>query len=335
MLADKLPRVRLATLPTPIERLPRLGAHLGLELWVKRDDLTGLAGGGNKTRKLEFSAGEALERGCDTLITMGAVQSNHCRQTAAAAARLGLRCILVIRGPAPAETRGNLLLDFLLGAQLRFTGDRTREEVAAEVFSSEARSGRKPFLIPIGASDEYGAVGYAAAVEELAEQMAEDGLTFDRVVLASSSFGTQVGLCLGNKALGLGVEIAGVSIDHEAADLREGVSRIARATARRLGLDVDLTPDEVVCFDGYLGGGYSVMGESEREAILMAARFEGLLLDPVYTGRAMAGLIDLTRSGVIRRGERILFWHTGGAPALEAYAEGLTGRPSPDAAIRA
>lgn len=325
MLTDRVPRIRLAELPTPIEELPRLSKALGgPRLLVKRDDLTGLAGGGNKTRKLEFSVGEALARGADTLVTLGAVQSNHARQTAAAAARCGLRCVLVLGGAAPGgAARGNLLLDRLLGAEVVFTGSRTREEVAGEVIAAERAAGRRPFLIPVGASDEIGAVGFVAAAEELAAQLEVQRLTVDRIVVASSSYGTQAGLCLGARALGLSAQIAGIAIDSTRAEVQAGVADLAGRTARRLLLDVPVDPEDVVAFDGYLGGGYAVLGDPEREAIRLAARQEGLLLDPVYTGRAMAGLVDLVRRGTFGAGETLLFWHTGGTPALDAYAEGL------------
>jgi D-cysteine desulfhydrase family pyridoxal phosphate-dependent enzyme len=324
MLTDAVPRVRFAQLPTPIEELPRLSAALGgPRLLVKRDDLTGLAAGGNKTRKLEFSVGEARRQGADTLVTIGAVQSNHARQTAAAAARCGLRCVLVLGGAPPATARGNLLLDRLLGAEVVFTGGREREEVAQEVVAAQRAAGHRPFLIPVGASDEIGAAGFVAAAEELAGQLVERQLRVNRIVVASSSYGTQAGLCLGVKALGLGVQVAGVAIDSRRAEVQAGVAALAGRTARRLGLDVAVDPGEVVAFDGYLGGGYAVMGEPEREAIRLAAGEEGLLLDPVYTGRAMAGLVDLVRRGTFAAGETLLFWHTGGTPALDAYAEGL------------
>jgi D-cysteine desulfhydrase family pyridoxal phosphate-dependent enzyme len=324
MLTDIVPRVRLGHLPTPIEELPRLARALGLRrLLVKRDDLTGLAGGGNKTRKLEFSVGEALRQGADTLVTLGAVQSNHARQTAAAASRCGLRCVLVLGGNAPAAARGNLLLDRLLGAEVVFSGARTREQAAAQLVADQRAAGHRPFLIPVGASDEVGAVGFVAALEELKGQMDVQGLELDRLIVASSSFGTQAGLCVGARALGFGPKIVGISIDSARAELQAGVADIAQRTARRLGLDVSVEPDQVVAFDGYLGGGYAVLGDAEREAILLAARQEGLLLDPVYTGRAMAGLIDLARRGEIGKREAVLFWHTGGTPALHAYGEEL------------
>src|SRR6266540_2341572 len=196
MLTDKLPRVRLGHFPTPLDELPRLSRALGgPRLFVKRDDQTGLATGGNKTRKLEFSVAEALRRGADTLVTLGAVQSNHARQTAAAAAACGLRCVLVLRGRAPEVTTGNLLLDHLLGARVVFTGERAGEEVAGAVVAEEEAAGRRPYLIPLGASDEVGAAGFVAAMEELQAQLEERRLRVDRVVFASSSFGTQAGMC--------------------------------------------------------------------------------------------------------------------------------------------
>jgi len=330
MLTDHLPRVRLGHLPTPLHELPRLSRALGgPRLLVKRDDQTGLATGGNKTRKLEFSVGEALRQGADTLVTLGAVQSNHARQTAAAAAACGLGCVLVLRGHPPAAATGNLLLDHLLGARVVFSGDRAREQVAGEVVARERAAGRRPFLIPVGASDEIGAAGFAAAVEELQAQLAERELAVDRILFASSSFGTQAGLCVGAKALGLRAQLAAIAIDAPRAEVQAGVADIAGRLARRLGVDAGVGPGEVVAYDGYLGKGYAVMGEPEREAILLAARQEGLLLDPVYTGRAMAGLIDLVRRGEIGKSETVLFWHTGGSPALYAYAEELMEARSP------
>ena len=324
MLTDKLPRVRLGHFPTPLDELPRLSRALGgPRLLVKRDDQTGLATGGNKTRKLEFSVGEALRRGADTLVTLGAVQSNHARQTAAAAARCGLRCILVLRGHAPSTVTGNLLLDHLLGAQVVFSGERTREEVAERILADEQAAGRHPYLIPVGASDEFGAPGYVAALEELDAQLAERKLHPDRVLFATSSFGTQAGMCVGARALGFKPQIAAIAIDSQRAEVQAGVAGIANRTFRRLGLESSLSPQEVVAYDGYLGAGYAVMGEPEKEAIQLAARYEGILLDPVYTGRAMAGLIDLVRKREIGKGETIVFWHTGGSAALYAYADQL------------
>src|SRR5229473_5078712 len=221
MLTDRLPRVRLGHLPTPLHELPRLSQALGgPRLFVKRDDQTGLAAGGNKTRKLEFIVGEALRRDADTLIALGAVQSNHVRQTAAAAAACGLRCIAVLGGDAPPVATGNLLLDHLLGARIVFAGKRDREQVAEEIVSAETAAGRRPYLIPYGGSDEVGAAGFVAALEELKAQLDEIRIRADRVVFASSSFGTQAGLCVGAKSLGFEARLVGIAIDSTRAELQ-------------------------------------------------------------------------------------------------------------------
>lgn len=319
-----LPRFPLAHLPTPLEPLPRLSHILGVQLWVKRDDQTGLALGGNKTRKLEYLVAEALAQDADTLVTVGAAQSNHCRQTAAAAARAGLRCVLVLRGRPPAETTGNVLLDQLLGAELRWTGDRSRDEVFHEAVAAERAAGRRPYAIPLGGSTSTGAAAYADAVFELKDQLEAHGVTPSRIVFASSSAGTQAGLAVGAQLAGLAAEILGISVDLPAAELRARVADLATETAARLGAPRVYTPDEIRVNADYLGGGYAVLGAPEREAIQLFAGTEGMLVDPVYTGRAAAGLIDLVRRGVIRPGQTVLFWHTGGAPALFAYAEQLT-----------
>ena len=327
MLTDGLPRVRLGQLPTPLHEMPRLASALGgPRLFVKRDDQTGLATGGNKTRKLEFSVAEALRQGADTLVTLGAVQSNHARQTAAAAAACGLRCVLVLRGQAPEAATGNLLLDHLLGARVVFSGERTRERVAEEMMVAERAAGHRPYLVPLGASDEVGAAGFVAALEELARQLENQRIAADRIVFASSSFGTQAGLCVGAKALGFRPQLAAIAIDSDLRELRAGVVDIAARLVRRLGLETSIAEEEVVGHDRYLGAGYAVLGEPEREAIELTARREGILLDPVYTGRAMAGLFDLVRRGEFGKRETVVFWHTGGTAALHAYAEQLAPR---------
>lgn len=318
-----LPRFALAHLPTPLEPLPRLSHLLGVQLWVKRDDQTGLALGGNKTRKLEYLVAEALAQDADSLVTVGAVQSNHCRQTAAAAARAGLRCVLVLRGQPPAETTGNVLLDHLLNAELRWAGDRPRDEVFHEVVAAERAAGRRPYPIPLGGSTSTGAAAYADAVLELKDQLDAQGAAPSRIVFASSSAGTQAGLVVGVQLAGLTAEVLGISVDLPAAPLRARVAELATETAGRLGAPRTYLADEILVNADYLGGGYAVMGAPEREAIQLFARSEGLLVDPVYTGRAAAGLLDLIRRGAIQPGETVLFWHTGGTPALFAYAEQL------------
>lgn len=327
MLTDKLPRIAIAHLPTPLERLPRLSAALaGPEVWIKRDDQTGLAGGGNKTRKLEFLVAAAQAAAADTLITGGAPQSNHCRQTAAAAAKAGLRAVLVLGGESKAAT-GNILLDQLLGAEIVWTGAGSRDAAMQATFDQQQAAGYRPYLIPYGGSSPTGAAGYVAAVAELVEQMETMGLPpFDRFVFASSSGGTHAGLAVGAKALKLPSQVLGISIDKPLVELTgDTVAGLATETAALLGLDDVFAAEDIAANANYLGGGYGVMAGPEREAIYLFAQTEGILLDPVYTGRAAAGLIDLIRTGEIGRHERVLFWHTGGLPALFAphYAQEL------------
>ena len=317
-------RVRIAHLPTPVEPLERLTRHLGgPQLFIKRDDQTGLAGGGNKTRKLEFLVADALAQGCDHLITTGAPQSNHCRQTAAAAAHFGLGCSLVLRGTEPPTSTGNILLDRLLGAHLYWCDDRPGAEVMAAVAAEVKAMGRKPYVIPLGGSNVFGAASYVLAMEELMAQLAAMPLNVDFIVFASSSGGTQAGLVLGACAFGFRGTVLGISVDHPADSLKTQVAALTTATATHIGLDALSVADMVNINDDYIGDGYAHVGETEREAIKLMAQVEGILLDPVYTGRAFGGLIDLIRWGAFTRGQRVLFWHTGGTAALPAFAERL------------
>jgi D-cysteine desulfhydrase family pyridoxal phosphate-dependent enzyme len=319
-------RYHLAHLPTPLEPMNRLSVVLGgPRLWIKRDDQTGLAAGGNKTRKLEFLIAEALADKAGVVLTVGAPQSNHCRQTAAAAARAGLECVLVLRGAAQAREQwgGNLLLDELLGARFWWSGDRDPLDALEDAAAKERAAGRRPYVIPYGGSNAVGASAYALAFEELWDQMQEQGLSFDRVVFASSSGGTHAGLVAGARARGFEGQVLGISVDKTGGHLRETVVALLTPTAERLGWDLDLGPDDVHVDDGYLGAGYGIVTPAEREAVRLVARTEGILLDPVYTGKAMAGLMGLVRSGQIGPEETILFWHTGGTPALFAYTADL------------
>ena len=310
-----LPRIKIAHLPTVIEPMPRLSAHLaGPVLLCKRDDQTGLAFGGNKTRKLEFVLADALENNSKTLITVGSIQSNHCRQTAALAARYGLECILVLSGEAQQKPSGNLWLDQLLGAEIVWTNRDERMTVLERVFVEAQMDGRNPYLIPLGASNGIGTLGYVTAFSEFLEQ----GVGIDWIILASSSAGTQAGLALGAKQAGWRGKVLGISIDHPAQALQCDVSRLANEAAKILGWNVVLKSDEILVDDHYLGQGYGVLGKVEVDAIRKFALSEGLLLDPVYTGRAAAGMIDLIRKEYFKPRDRILFWHTGGTPALFA-----------------
>jgi D-cysteine desulfhydrase family pyridoxal phosphate-dependent enzyme len=322
-LFEKLPRVRLASLPTPVEALPRLSEALGgPRLLVKRDDLTGLAFGGNKARKLEYLLAEAQAQGARTLITAGAPQSNHCRQTAAAAARFGYDCILVLAGERPEELSGNLLLDRLFGAELVWAGAQHRQQALEQAFQAASDAGRRPYLIPYGGSSPTGTFAYAQALLELIAQ----GVQAEWVVFASSSGGTQAGLVLGARLGNYPAKLLGISVDEPAGILQERVARLAGQAAGLLGERFSFDPQAVLVDDGYAQAGYGVMGDSEREAIRLWARNEGILLDPVYTGRAAAGLIDLVRRGRLGKDETVLFWHTGGGPALFAdrYRTGLS-----------
>jgi D-cysteine desulfhydrase family pyridoxal phosphate-dependent enzyme len=320
-----IPRLRFAHLPTPVEPLPRLSAALGGPvLWVKRDDQTGLGMGGNKTRKLEFLLAEAQANGARTLITAGAAQSNHCRQTAAAAARYGFECILVLNAPEGQDTQvfsaqaasGNLLLDRLFGAEIVWAQREDRLQVLKDTFQAAWDAGRRPYLIPYGGSNPTGAAAYAFAVQELMAQEVKP----DWIVFPSSSGGTQAGLVLGARLFNYPGQVLGISVDETVDVLTERVARLAGETADLLGEKISFKPRQILVNADYLGGGYGVMGEAEKEAIGLFARYEGLLLDPVYTGRAAAGLINLVRLGFFTRGQTVLFWHTGGTTALFADA---------------
>ena len=319
----QIPRQRFAQLPTPIDELPRLSEALaGPRLLVKRDDLTGLALGGNKARKLEFLIGEARAQGAQTLISGGALQSNHCRQTAAAAAKFGFKCILVLNGQTPEHPSANLLLDRLFGAELIVIPDRdARDQVLQETYDKSAAAGNKPYLVPYGGSNRTGAVAYAFAIQELVAQHP----AIDWIVFATSSGGTQAGMVLGKHLFGFKGQVLGISVDESETALKSHVAALATEASEKFGDRIEITPAEVLVNADYCAAGYGVITDSEREAIGLFARHEGLLLDPVYTGRAAAGLIDLIRKGFFKKTDTVLFWHTGGQPALfaEAYTDKL------------
>lgn len=332
----KIARLHFAHLPTPIEELATLSAVLGgPRLLTKRDDQTGLAFGGNKTRKLEFLIAEAQEQGADTLISGGAIQSNHCRQTAAAAARYGFKCKLVLSGEKPKQFSANILLDNLFGAEIIYVEDRAfRDQVLQETFDKTKAKGGKPYLVPYGGSSPTGALGYAFAMEELMKQLNGDFRGFqnlgslnkiDWIVFGTSSGGTHAGLVLGQKIFNFKGKVLGISIDEPEDHLKKHVSQLALQASEKFGERINFTRNDVLADENYCQAGYGVFGDGEREAIHLFARHEGLLLDPVYTGRAAAGMIDLIRKGFFKKDETILFWHTGGQPALfaEKYSQDL------------
>jgi L-cysteate sulfo-lyase len=309
-------RLNFAHLPTPIETLPRLSEALGgPHLLIKRDDQTGLAFGGNKTRKLEFLVAEARDQGAKTLVSGGALQSNHCRQTAAAAARFGFKCILVLTGEKPEQPSANLLLDKLFGAEIVYVAERKdRDRILQETFDRAANEGMKPYLVPYGGSSPTGALGYAFAMEELVNQ----NVQADWIVFATSSGGTHAGLIVGQRMFGYKGKVLGISIDESEEWLKEHVSDLASLTSEKLGKHSDFVPDGVMANANYCSAGYGVLTEQEREALRLFATCEGLLLDPVYTGRAAAGMVDLIRKGFFKKDEIVLFLHTGGQCALFA-----------------
>jgi L-cysteate sulfo-lyase len=326
MLLSRFPRVSLAHLPTPLEHLPRLSEHLGgPQLFVKRDDCTGLATGGNKTRKLEFSMAAALAEGADTVVTVGAVQSNHVRQTAAAACKLGLRCQVLLehRIDEPSDdylNSGNVLLDRIFGANLREYPDGTDFDAEMQAVADEVNAGGgSAYIIPGGASNQIGALGYVNCALELVSQATERGLVIDHMVTATGSAGTQGGLIVGLKAMNAGIPLLGIGVSAGREAQEQKVYDLACDTADYIGVPGCVARGDVVANCDYVGDGYGIPTESMNEAVMLLARLEGLLFDPVYSGKALAGLIDLAKSGHFEGAENIVFLHTGGSAALFAY----------------
>ncbi len=327
----RFPRRRYTPFATPVEKLSHLTRHLGgPEIYIKRDDLLGLAAGGNKTRKLEFLVADALAQGADTLITVGAVQSNHCRLTLAAAVREGLKCRLVLEQRVPgsydAKASGNNFLFDLLGVESVTVVDAGADLAGAmqSIAADLKAQGRKGYIIPGGGSNALGALGYVACAEELLAQTFEQGLKLDHIVVASGSAGTHSGLLTGLTGNNARIPVTGVNVRRPRAEQEENVHKLALDVARLL--DVAPPPREAVtALDDWVGPGYSLPTPGMIEAVRLTARLEGVLLDPVYTGKAMAGLIELVRRRTFKKGENVLFLHTGGSPALYAYQRTLQG----------
>ena len=324
---NRFPRVSLCHRPTPIEAMARLGAQLGgPNLFIKRDDCTGLAGGGNKTRKLEFLVGEALKQNADMLVTQGAVQSNHVRQTAAAACKHGLKSHALLERrvsnrDASYEATGNVFLDRLFGTTLEFRPSGLDMNAEAQVATERLRAaGHRPYFIPGGGSNPTGALGYAVCAQEIVQQCQDKELAFDWLVMATGSTGTHAGLIAGFQALGSKLPVMGISVRQPRARQISAVHALAQTTAQKL----DAPPpnaDRTLVDDRFVGEGYGIPAASTLEAIKLTARTEGILLDPVYTGKGMAGLIGLVREGFFKPSDRVLFLHTGGAAALSAYED--------------
>ena len=317
-----------AFLPTPLHRLPRLSALSGCELYIKRDDQTGLATGGNKTRKLEYLIAEALHKGYDTVITAGARQSNHCRQTVAAAAQKGLECHLWLNGAEPEVYQGNLLLSHLLGAHLHFSGEKikAREEALLHLQEALNQQGKKTYLIPVGGSNMTGALGYVDAMAELKKQLQEMNWFPDYIFFATSSGGTQAGMHIGKVLFEVPGRLMPVLIDKEEDfdkapedkifDIIKNYNKVSDAP-------VEISKTDIFIIKDYNKASYGELTENEQTAIKILAENEGILLDPVYTGRAFYGMWDMIQKQRIPAGSKVLFWHTGGIPALFAYAAEL------------
>lgn len=324
----RFPRVKLCTAPTALELLPRLTAALGgPEIWMKRDDLTGMGLGGNKVRKLEFLAGEAQALGANHLVTQGAVQSNHVRQTAAVAAKLGMKCTAVleqrIETNDPAYlANGNVLLDHILGIAIEYRPGGTDMQGAIEEVGTRLRAeGDTPYLIPGGGSNAVGALGYANVAFELVAQANEIGLVIDRLVHATGSAGTQAGLVAGLHAMSSPMRVLGIGVRNPREKQEANVLALARATAVYMGIEREVPASAVEANCDYVGAGYGRPTPGMVEAVQIVARTEGIFLDPVYSGKGMAGLIDLVRNGTFTKGQKVVFLHTGGATGLFGYVD--------------
>jgi D-cysteine desulfhydrase family pyridoxal phosphate-dependent enzyme len=333
MTVAQLPRLSLANLPTPLIEAPRLRAALGggdtcPRIFIKRDDLTGLATGGNKARKLEYSVAQAVADGATVLVTTGALQSNHARSVAAAARIAGMQCVLILTGE-PGRPEGNLVLDHLLGATIHFVADapggfspgkqNPHEVEAIERTRTELRNaGEVPYVVPLGASDEIGTVGYVEAARELGEQLRRAGVSATRVYVGAGTRGTQAGLVLGAAMLKAPWKVHGIAISPGDPGKTEGAVEFTNRCSRRIGSGVKVRAEDFITHQEYYGASYAAPTPECREAIALAARTEALILDPVYTGKAMAGLIDHIRRGDIPPTETVVFMHTGGTAAIFA-----------------
>lgn len=319
----------LGFFPTPIHKLHHLTEQFpGYNLYIKRDDQTGLALGGNKTRKLEYLVRDALDKGCDSLVTIGTAQSNHCRQTAAAANLAGIKCHLLLRGVDPEVIDGNLLLDKLLGATIHWTSHNGREIGINDLVEELRRKGGNPYPIPVGGSNGVGCLGYVRAIKELRDQLAEHKEHIDFIVFASCSGGTHAGMVLGKHIYSLDSEIVGINIDKKemgGISLNQHIINVCNKTAPHLNVERYFGEADVHLIKGYDSAGYGVVTPQEINAISLLARTEGILLDPVYTARAFAGLLGCLMKKQFPQGSNVLFWHTGGAPSLFHYANDLTG----------
>ncbi len=323
---SRFKRVSLGHFPTPLERLENLTKRLGgPEIYIKRDDCTGLATGGNKTRKLEYLVADALDKGADTFVTQGATQSNHVRQTAAAARRFGMDCYALLERRVTNmgedyERDGNVLLDDLFHCHYEFRPEGLDMNAEAQAFGEELKAkSKRPYIIPGGGSNPVGALGYVQCAEEIVAQAEEQGIKIDRIVHATGSAGTQAGLVAGLHSLKSQIEVVGISVRAAREAQIANVHRLACQTSDLIGDQTPPAVEQVIAYDGYVGPGYGQPTDEMVDAINTLASEEAILLDPVYSGKGMAGLIGLIRDGVLKKGENIVFLHTGGSAALFAY----------------
>jgi D-cysteine desulfhydrase family pyridoxal phosphate-dependent enzyme len=329
MKLGDIPRLSLGFLPTPVEKLDRIGSELGIDLSVKRDDFTGFGGGGNKVRKLEYLMADALAQGVNVLITTGGHQSNHARMTAAAARKFGMRPVLVLRGNRPASYQGNLLLDHLLGAEIDFLDPDayfTEINPRMQLHADQALArGERPYIIPLGGATALGAMGYVGAVKELAEQYVAARIAVPEVIVAPvGSGGTLAGLLIGCSIFWPDTQVAGIAVSATAVPFSERIAAMANAGAEMLSYARRWSAAEIRIDNDYVGPGYAIPSEEGNAAIRKVAKAEGVFLDPVYTGKAFAGLLDRVHCGSIAQGSRVLFVHCGGSPALFPFADILT-----------
>ena len=331
MRLEELPRAHLASLPTPLEEMTRIREELGgPRIFLKRDDLTGLGFGGNKLRKLEFLMGDALSKGADTIVTSGAPQTNHGRLTAAAAAKLGLKCVLVITEEEPETDEGNIVLYKLLGAQLHYVSIdpgipkaqrpkaylKAGDKVLSELVEELKAQGRKPYVIPRGGRSLQGTSSYAAAMLELYSQLMHRHIKADYIVLPAATCSTMTGIVLGSKILSLDTKIIGICVSRSALEGKSMLTEEFAKDSAALGYDFTIKPEDILITDEYLGEGYGIATKETREAIKLFAEKEAVFLDPVYTGKAMGGLLDLIRKGYFSTDDTIVFFHTGGSPVV-------------------
>ena len=331
MQLSKYPRVKLIHSPTPLEHLENLTRKLGgPEIYIKRDDCTGLAFGGNKSRKLEFLIGDALDKNADVVITAGAVQSNHCRQTAAAATKFGLECIIVARPSWSKDYNGNIFLDELLGAELVLIeedgealdkgGRLSMEDTIDNLMQDLKNKGKNPYFIPVGGSNHIGSLGYISMTMEMISQANDMGIEIGSMVAASGSGGTQTGMILGADVEKSGIDAVGMGISSDASVVIPKLKDLCNETSEYYDLGLSYEDDDIIFNDNYIGEGYGIPSEEMIEAVKLLARTEGIILDPVYSGKAFAGMIDLVKKGHFDESKALVFIHTGGTPALFVYS---------------